>query len=390
MPERINEGDITPTEKSSAEQSEHARDPEFETMKSLYGNAVIALEERAKTTTSPAERRWAGKTMREAKEMAWFFGKIEAGIKKGHELNWQEQLEKYANDDAWWDKKIAEIEEQGDDEKADKLRYRQEVIKKFSNFTSPGQVQRYFWGDWGVTLPKTQEASIVTTPRPEARDTRTEALVQEVYEQGRMAVEVSLSAKFAQTIGERSGFRKIGDRRSEGIFYARDIVPHIQTDFFERGAVPEILQQSDVNAAITIAPVESKVGTRHEKVLMGTYTGDRATTEQAYRLDYIVAGTDKKPYRDPDTGRHGNVFFGAIVLPGNIAKKVFSETQKNPRLAQEIFKRLNPELMADQKPYMPEVEKIFILPEGKSALAYEKNESGGVTAIKPEYIKNIE
>lgn len=410
MPERFNP---PPNPANSSESFEDEPGGSgFAEIKNLYQDAPQHLEARLQTSTSKTEQKWLKQAAEEAREMSHFLGIVDKSVQQGSNLDWRGRLAVWSTKDEMWKKKIEEAGNKGDYEKADKLTFRFQTLKKFANWT-PQQVKNYFSQEVTMKMPESHKSPVPT--KEESRDAGLETLINQIYEKGRVHINTSVGREVAQSHNiPGAGFNDIADKRNENEIttFFTGISNNPEQDF-ESGDIKLFLRNQDINAAVTIRPLTKTVpiyenppatkggigrlfkgeqkpvrtGEKEELVTMRSFTNNPSDSEQAYRITYVVTGSKGQEYQDY-SGRTGNQFIGSIMLPRSLAQQAFSQIEKDPILVRSMFRRFEPDVMQEQEQYMPNKNKTFVLPEGVGENAYDI-EGGQVKAIKPEYVKKV-
>ena len=266
-------------------------------------------------------------------------------------------------------------------------------------------------------------------------------LLEEINISGRLGATTSVGSEFGKKRGVSSGFQNFIDGKSKdeslnsalrdsvnseyGSFNVGMKYPFSRESAFGAHNIRYLLEENNINAAVTITPViikrpvyekktvekgilwwkstqevQEQTGLGERSISIGDLNGNNSDTELAYRIFYYVQGTRENPYIEGDGNREGNIFAGQIFLPESIARKTFTEIENDPSFIKEVLRTLDPELMKTQEDpnnsprtkslgrgCMPKIDKIVIVPEGKSSEAFIRNERNIPKEINSKYIK---
>ncbi len=282
------------------------------------------------------------------------------------------------------------------------------------------QVANVQFDEQKKSVERKDEQDVATT-RAELEDQFESELSPEILdiikERGRLVSTVSVDGAFAK---ERklpgAGFNTFTDQKSSDTEANRRLIDwssqHPEHRAFNKTGDPVYdLNKNNIATAITITPITESVpiyenrtvkkglfrreeteqihiGEKEEVISIGKFNGNEKDAEPAYRIVYYAAGTKENPsaYGSDYSGRSGNRLESSIIIPESIARQVFTAIEKNPELAKDIMRTLDPKLMENQaKNMVSKNEKMLIVPEG--ADAFKKDDDEKVVGIKSEYIK---
>lgn len=233
-----------------------------------------------------------------------------------------------------------------------------------------------------------------------------EEIFSEITSQGRSLCSTSVSRKVwternpkAYPNGGNSGFQQVGDERLPKGDVIRNLFGAVMMSVPSRLGMISLDQRtwqklyadSGITSAVTIAPLEYAA---QKPVPLSRITGNSSDTAQLFTLSYLVMGNNLE-YADPTTGRSGNHFMGNVFLPRELAEKALIHIQKNPTLAREIFRKMEPEIISEQENIkhfpLPADTKMAVIPlNSKDAFEYEiKGNRKVIKGIRNECIVNI-
>ncbi len=258
------------------------------------------------------------------------------------------------------------------------------------------------------------EETARSAEQTEANDVRDALLLKDIHENGRSYINTSISQEFSRARDIwHGGFQTVRDPRESGRVHR--VGMEVENAFGGGGRCRYMLEKQGIQLAVTAEPVtedmpifetppaptgffakmfagtpESKqVGTRKEPVALSRFKEAMQGAEQAYRISIIIVGSAEKNngYRDPDTGRYGNQICGGIYVPKDIAERTMKRIQQDPAFVRQLLRTFDPEMMKEQEPNMPEIDKAFVLPIGQADQAYEKDDRGMERSIRETFIK---
>lgn len=247
----------------------------------------------------------------------------------------------------------------------------------------------------------------------EANDIRDALLLKDIHENGRSFINTSISGEFGRARGFHSrGFQTVRDpRETRG---GRRVGMEVD-NAFGTSRLRYMLEDQGIQLAVTAEPVTDdvpvyetppaptgflakmfagkpepkQVGTRKEAAPLSHFNEIKQGTEQAWRISIIIVGSSAKGngYRDSDTRRFGNQICGGIYLPKDAAERAMARIQRDPAFVRQLLRTFDSELMKEQEPNMPKIDRAFILPIGQTEQGYERDGRGMERTIRESFIK---
>lgn len=257
-----------------------------------------------------------------------------------------------------------------------------------------------------------------------------EMLLQEIDKRGRLASDGAISSNFEtkRIGGYGGGFKIFTDAKKNG-GAADQRTREIAREFAKRNlcalasegqklGLESEKNNRTINLFLTIQPIEistpvfrdvqeetygffgnkkiitirKQVGENKTPETINSFNGNNKDQEKAYRINCLITGDGKNPYKDPDTKRHGCYLSSNIILPESLAKELFAKLQQDPMLVLEVLRKMDPEMMAEQEKVMCKIGKSMVVPEGEIEKAFPQraaNESGPHIKINPTYVRDI-
>ncbi len=246
-------------------------------------------------------------------------------------------------------------------------------------------------------------------------------LIDNINTNGRLLVHTVLTEKLAQdrTSGKTGG-KNIFDEKfpssdsNNNLFRDFDFTKmNLQSTVVHN--MNNVLEKNEISAGITLEPVfmnepefeveKTQTGffrrrTEEKKVFKGYKKvhfkmedfNDKVKgfeEESAYKILYKVVGTEKNPFIDPTSKRHGGTFVASIILPESLAREAFESIKSDPKNINLFLKKLDPQLMSEMEEYIPEYDRVLIVSEEDANEAVSINKNGVVTEVNPKYIQSV-
>jgi len=380
------EGNPTPLPSDSESGEKYQRDPELDTAYECLDDIKLK-QEKLITQASPRRQPSYTKELAETIAMTGVLRSIENAIQKpDNRRTWREHLDFLHSNPTFWDNKANKAQARGD-KAVEYVDLQESAVLHYYDKLSPQYLSNF------LLLKKSREhQELQNDASAEKINPALAIIIEETYHKGRTAMTTSISAEFAGTRGLYSGFKEIVDQRD--LSKLKNSTNETHFTFNVTTHIGELMQKSDITTAIAIEQARDNSTNDQQAIPMSTYTGDKSDTSPAYRVTYVVNGLDpvqnkKKEfqYRDPQTNRHGNLLIATIHAPKDVAEKAFTVMQKDRATALKILARFDPELIADQRDYIPDDHGTFVLPEGQADQAFDRNQNGIALQIKPDFIR---
>lgn len=107
----------------------------------------------------------------------------------------------------------------------------------------------------------------------------------------------------------------------------------------------------------------------------------------AYLITYYIGGTSENEFVDETTARSGRAAYFSLVIGEHDATDLYEKISNNPDILNQVFERMDSQLMSDQKHGMiDDGGKIFIKPLQDDPYVFRENR---LVKIKDEYIKDL-